>query len=121
MCEKRHIIREKKTEYIKREKEVLNRLGSNQSTAAPFFVKLFCTFQDADRLYFVLSYAKRGELLPYINKVGSFDIECTRFYAAEILVALGHLHNLGIIHRYVNYLSSHSLSFSKYIKVYQFF
>lgn len=99
VCDKRHIIREKKTEYIKREKEVLNRLGSNQSTAAPFFVKLFCTFQDADRLYFVLSYAKRGELLPYINKVGSFDIECTRFYAAEILVALGHLHNLGIIHR----------------------
>ncbi|XP_034251085.1 3-phosphoinositide-dependent protein kinase 1 [Thrips palmi] len=99
VCDKRHIIREKKTEYIKREKEVLNRLGANQSAAAPFFVKLFCTFQDADRLYFVLSYAKRGELLPYINKVGSFDIECTRFYAAEILVALGHLHNLGIIHR----------------------
>ncbi|KAK3928732.1 3-phosphoinositide-dependent protein kinase 1 [Frankliniella fusca] len=99
VCDKRHIIREKKTEYIKREKEVLNRLGANQSPAAPFFVKLFCTFQDADRLYFVLSYAKRGELLPYINKVGSFDIECTRFYAAEILVALGHVHSLGVIHR----------------------
>lgn len=99
VCDKRHIIREKKTEYIKREKEVLNRLGSNQSSTAPFFVKLFCTFQDMDRLYFVLSYAKRGELLPHINKVGSFDIECTRFYAAEILLALGHLHSLGIIHR----------------------
>lgn len=99
VCDKRHIIREKKTEYIKREKEVLNRLGSNQSPAAPFFVKLFCTFQDTDRLYFVLSFAKRGELLPYINKVGSFDIECTRFYAAEILVALGHVHSLGVIHR----------------------
>ncbi|XP_067003119.1 3-phosphoinositide-dependent protein kinase 1 isoform X2 [Anabrus simplex] len=99
VCEKRHIIREKKTEYVKREKEVLNVLSSSYKTTSPFFVKLYCTFQDVDRLYFVLSYAKNGELLPYINKVGSFDIVCTRFYAAELLHALEHLHNLGIIHR----------------------
>jgi len=50
MCEKRHVIREKKVEYIKREKEVLNILGSNVKTTAPFFVKLYCTFQDPERL-----------------------------------------------------------------------
>lgn len=69
------------------------------SSGVPFFVKLYCTFQDNDSLYFVLSYAKNGELLPYINKVGAFDIECTRFYAGEILQALEHLHRLNIIHR----------------------
>ncbi|XP_023245636.1 3-phosphoinositide-dependent protein kinase 1 isoform X2 [Copidosoma floridanum] len=63
------------------------------------FVRLFCTFQDVERLYFVLSYAKNGELLPHIKKVGSFDIECTKFYAAEILRGLEYLHSLGIIHR----------------------
>nr|CAD7260263.1 unnamed protein product [Timema shepardi] len=99
VCDKRHIIREKKTEYVKREKEVLNILSSNVKVTAPFFVKLYCTFQDMDRLYFVLSYAKNSELLPYINKVGSFDITCTRFYSAELLLALEHLHSLGIIHR----------------------
>ncbi|XP_049860843.1 3-phosphoinositide-dependent protein kinase 1-like isoform X1 [Schistocerca gregaria] len=99
VCEKRHIIREKKTEYVQREKEVLHILSCNKKTSAPFFTKLYCTFQDVERLYFVLTYAKNGELLPHINKVGSFDIACTRFYAAEILHALEHLHSLGIIHR----------------------
>jgi 3-phosphoinositide dependent protein kinase-1 len=50
MCDKRHVIREKKVEYIKREKEVLNILGSNVKTTAPYFVKLYCTFQDSERL-----------------------------------------------------------------------
>ncbi|XP_065340326.1 3-phosphoinositide-dependent protein kinase 1 isoform X1 [Cloeon dipterum] len=99
VCDKRHVIREKKAEYIKREKEVLNMLSVNFKATAPFFVKLYCTFQDPDRLYFTLTYAKNGELLPYITRVGCFDIDCTRFYSAEILQALEHMHSLGIIHR----------------------
>ncbi|PNF27809.1 3-phosphoinositide-dependent protein kinase 1 [Cryptotermes secundus] len=99
VCEKRHILRERKGQYIKREKEVLTILSLNHNPKVPFFVKLQCTFQDMERLYFVLTYAKNGELLPYITKVGSFDITCSKFYAAELLVALEHLHSLGIIHR----------------------
>ncbi|ELW67831.1 3-phosphoinositide-dependent protein kinase 1 [Tupaia chinensis] len=48
---------------------------------------------------FGLSYAKNGELLKYIRKIGSFDETCTRFYAAEIVSALEYLHGKGIIHR----------------------
>ncbi|RXM32503.1 3-phosphoinositide-dependent protein kinase 1 [Acipenser ruthenus] len=48
---------------------------------------------------FGLSYAKNGELLKYIRKIGSFDETCTRFYAAEIVCALEYLHQKGIIHR----------------------
>ncbi|XP_077290138.1 phosphoinositide-dependent kinase 1 isoform X3 [Arctopsyche grandis] len=95
VCDKSHIIREKKSEYIKREKEILNMLFD----CSHGFVKLFCTFQDSERLYFVLSYAKNGELNPHINKVGSFDLECTRFYAAELVLALEQLQQRGIIHR----------------------
>lgn len=93
VLEKKHIIREKKTPYVMREREVFSRLNH------PFFVRLYFTFQDADRLYFGLSYARRGELLTYINKLGCFDENCTRFYSAEVILALEHLHSLGIIHR----------------------
>lgn len=95
VCEKRHIIREKKVEYVKREKEVLNLLSESNS----FFVRLYCTFQDKERLYFVLSYAKNGEMLQYINRVGSFDLECAKFYTGELILALEVLHSKGIIHR----------------------
>lgn len=93
ILDKRHIIREKKVQYVSREKEVLTRLDH------PFFVKLYFTFQDKDNLYFGLSLAKRGELLDYLRKVGSFDENATQFYTAEIVLAMEYLHSKGIIHR----------------------
>ncbi|XP_013190729.1 3-phosphoinositide-dependent protein kinase 1 isoform X1 [Amyelois transitella] len=95
VCEKLHIIRKKKREYIKREKDALNMLFN----VPHGFVKLYCTFQDEERLYFVLSYAKNGELLAKINEVGSFDINVAKHYAAELLLALEKMHGKGIIHR----------------------
>ncbi|XP_050352071.1 3-phosphoinositide-dependent protein kinase 1 isoform X1 [Nymphalis io] len=95
VCEKSHIVRHQKVQYIKREKDALNMLF----TVPHGFVKLYCTFQDEERLYFVLSYAKNGELLHYINKVGSFELNVAKFYAAELLLALERMHSKGIIHR----------------------
>ncbi|KAG9342922.1 hypothetical protein JZ751_015138 [Albula glossodonta] len=93
ILEKRHIIRENKTQYVKIERDVMTSLDH------PFFVKLYFTFQDDEKLYFGLSYAKNGELLKYISKIYSFDEACTRFYSAEIVCALEYLHGKQIIHR----------------------
>ncbi|XP_048846947.1 3-phosphoinositide-dependent protein kinase 1-like isoform X1 [Brienomyrus brachyistius] len=93
ILEKRHIMKENKAQYVKRERDVMSHLDH------PFFVKLYFTFQDEEKLYFGLSYAKNGELLKYIRKIGSFDETCTRFYTAEIVCALEYLHAKGIIHR----------------------
>uniref|UniRef100_A0A182PH15 3-phosphoinositide-dependent protein kinase 1 n=1 Tax=Anopheles epiroticus TaxID=199890 RepID=A0A182PH15_9DIPT len=93
VCEKRLIIREKKQEYVKREREVLNRL-----TGRPGFLGLYCTFQDRSKLYFVMTYACNGTLLALLSRP-TFTLDCARFYAAEILLALETMHNLGILHR----------------------
>lgn len=94
MLEKRHICREKKEKYVQREKQVLHMLNSCRR----HFVGLCYTFQDAERLYFVLTLAKNGELLPHI-KNGSFSISCTKYYAAELVLALEQLRAHKIIHR----------------------
>lgn len=96
VCEKLHLIKERKTEHVKREKKVLNMLSES---GAPFFVKLYCTFQDLERLYFVLSYAKKGELLTHIQRAKMLSLDCARFYAAEMVVALEQLRAANVIHR----------------------
>eukprot|EP00833_Pecoramyces_ruminatium_P015644 jgi/Orpsp1_1/1189676/evm.model.d7180000073681.1 len=91
---KKHIIKEKKVKYVNVEKSVLNIIHNH-----PLIVKLYYTFQDSYSLYFVLDLAKKGDLLSYIRKMGSFDLECTKFYVAEIVTALEYLHKKNIIHR----------------------
>lgn len=82
-------------EYVTREKNALQILSS----CSHFFVHLYCTFQDPERLYFVLTYAKNGELLSHINKPGNFNSACVQYYAAELLLALETLNAKGVVHR----------------------
>ncbi|KAI9711305.1 MAG: pkb-activating kinase-like protein [Bogoriella megaspora] len=94
VLDKRHIIKEKKVKYVNIEKDTLNRL-----TDHPGVVRLYYTFQDERSLYFVLDLATGGELLGVLKKMASFDMECARFYSAEILDAVDYMHSRGIIHR----------------------
>uniref|UniRef100_H2Z6B3 non-specific serine/threonine protein kinase n=1 Tax=Ciona savignyi TaxID=51511 RepID=H2Z6B3_CIOSA len=87
------LAHEDKLSQVQKEQHVISRLKH------PFFVKLHYTFEDEKRLYFVLSYAKNGELLSYIEANTSLPLECARFYAAELVLALEYLHRLRIIHR----------------------
>jgi 3-phosphoinositide dependent protein kinase-1 len=94
VLDKRHIIKEKKVKYVNIERDTLNRL-----TEHPGIVRLYYTFQDERSLYFVLDLASGGELLGVLKKMGSFDMECTRFYGAEILDSVAYMHSRGVIHR----------------------
>lgn len=46
-----------------------------------------------------MNYASNGELLFHMQRLKRFDDKCTKFYSAEIILALEHIHKLGIIHR----------------------
>ena len=91
----------KKTSIAKRnqrmhtatEREILGSLRS------PFLVQLHFAFQTDEKLYMVMDYVPGGELFYHLKHSGRFTESRTRFYAAEILVALETLHVNGFIYR----------------------
>jgi 3-phosphoinositide dependent protein kinase-1 len=91
VCDKRLILREKKQEYIKREKEALHKLKQT-----PGSISLVETFQSPSKLFFVTNLCKHGEILNYLQFM---SLGCAKFYAAQLLVAIEGIHKQKIIHR----------------------
>eukprot|EP00004_Rigifila_ramosa_P024182 TRINITY_DN6939_c0_g1_i1.p1 TRINITY_DN6939_c0_g1~~TRINITY_DN6939_c0_g1_i1.p1 ORF type:complete len:534 (+),score=94.37 TRINITY_DN6939_c0_g1_i1:191-1603(+) len=93
MVEKMHVIKEKKTETVKREKAILDIL------VHPFVVRLYYTFQDETTLYFVIELAEHGELLDLLRSMITLDLESVKFYMAEVLEAVEFVHSKNVLHR----------------------
>lgn len=91
----------KKAVIIAKE-EVAHTLTENrvlQSTNHPFLTQLKYSFQTPDRLCFVMEYVNGGELFFHLSRERVFSEERTRFYGAEIISALGYLHENNIVYR----------------------
>ena len=63
------------------------------------FQQLKYSFQTPDRLCFVMEYVNGGELFFHLAQQRIFTEERTRFYGAEIVSALGYLHENNIVYR----------------------
>lgn len=93
LIQKKFIMEKKNKEIVFRERKILEKLKH------PFIVTLHYTFQTDPALNFVMDYCANGELYEHIRKMGSLSEECARWYLAEIVVALEHMHGQGIVHR----------------------
>ena len=62
-------------------------------------VKLYYSFQNEKKLYFVLEYCPGGELFNLLSKMKRFSEDHTRFYACQLVLALEYLHSKNIIYR----------------------
>ena len=65
----------------------------------PFIVNLKYSFQTKDKLYMILDYLNGGELFFHLSNVDRFSESRAKMYAAEIVLALGYLHENLILYR----------------------
>ena len=59
----------------------------------------YFTRQDNRNIYMLLDYVCGGELFSHLRRAGRFDNNMTRFYAAEIVLAIEYLHERNVIYR----------------------
>lgn len=93
MLRKEYIAKKNQIEHTKTERRVL------ETVKHPFIVRLRYAFQNPKKLYFVLDYFPGGELFFHLQKSKQFPEDLVRFYAAQIVLALGELHKHNIIYR----------------------
>jgi serine/threonine kinase 32 len=70
-----------------------------QNLDHPHVLSLRYAFQDEEHLFFVLDWAKGGDLAFNLKRVGTYPVETLRVYAAELASALSYIHSQSVIHR----------------------
>jgi len=90
---KEAIIARKQVAHTRAEKSILQKIQH------PFIVRLHYAFQTKDKLYMILDYVNGGELFFHLKKEGRFPEIRVKFYAAEIVCAMAHLHSLQVVYR----------------------
>lgn len=65
----------------------------------PFLVGMEYLFQNEMRLYFVMPFIRGGELYKIYQAQKRFEEPQVKFYAAQMIMAIGYLHSKGIVHR----------------------
>jgi protein-serine/threonine kinase len=93
ILKKKAMIKRKQVTHIKAERKIMELIDH------PFIIKLIYAFQTPQKLYMVMDYCPGGELFYHIQRVERFNEEAVKFYGAQLVLALEHLHKNNIIYR----------------------
>ncbi|KAF7433290.1 hypothetical protein PC9H_005240 [Pleurotus ostreatus] len=91
---KKEIVAKKEVAHTIGERKILQR-----SLESPFLVGLKFSFQTETDLYLVTDFKSGGELFWHLQRETRFTEERARFYIAELILALEHLHKYDIVYR----------------------
>eukprot|EP00607_Mallomonas_marina_P010881 CAMPEP_0182422098 /NCGR_PEP_ID=MMETSP1167-20130531/7685_1 /TAXON_ID=2988 /ORGANISM="Mallomonas Sp, Strain CCMP3275" /LENGTH=610 /DNA_ID=CAMNT_0024599849 /DNA_START=315 /DNA_END=2147 /DNA_ORIENTATION=+ len=90
---KEAMIMKNQVGHVRAERDILT------ESENPWIVTLHYSFQDDRNLYMVMEYLPGGDLMGLLMKEDTFSEEATRFYVAEMALAVASVHALGYIHR----------------------
>uniref|UniRef100_A0A672IR90 Ribosomal protein S6 kinase n=1 Tax=Salarias fasciatus TaxID=181472 RepID=A0A672IR90_SALFA len=95
VLKKATIVQKAKTaEHTRTERQVLEHIRQS-----PFLVTLHYAFQTDTKLHLILDYVNGGELFTHLVQRVRFKEQEVALYSGEIVLALEHLHKLGIVYR----------------------
>ena len=93
VLKKSEVVRRRQVEHTKAERRIMGGVGH------PFIVGLRFAFQTADKLYMVTDYCRGGELFFHLKRFRTFTEPMVKFFAAELVAALQHLHSCHVVYR----------------------
>jgi len=93
MMRKKEMIAKKQVTHIRAER---NLLAAADNT---WLVKLHFSFQDDMFLYLVMEYCAGGDLMTILMREDILSEPCTKFYMAELAMAIKSVHDLKFVHR----------------------
>eukprot|EP01103_Thecamoeba_quadrilineata_P017014 TRINITY_DN587_c0_g1_i2.p1 TRINITY_DN587_c0_g1~~TRINITY_DN587_c0_g1_i2.p1 ORF type:complete len:504 (-),score=70.91 TRINITY_DN587_c0_g1_i2:25-1536(-) len=95
---KSEMIKNDQVNHVRAERDVL--ADSNHAYYKnPWVTSLYFSFQDDDFLYLIMEYAPGGDMMNLLIKYDTFTEDHTRFYIAEVIMAIDSIHKLDYIHR----------------------
>ncbi|XP_047334706.1 CBL-interacting serine/threonine-protein kinase 14-like [Impatiens glandulifera] len=89
---KQRLLKGGLTDHVKREVSIMRRLRHHH------IVRLIEVLATKTKIYFVLEFAKGGELFTKVAK-GRFSEELSRRYFHQLISAVGYCHSHGVFHR----------------------
>ena len=93
VLKKSEVVRRRQVEHTRAERRIMGGIDH------PFVVALRFAFQTSDKLYMVTDYCRGGELFFHLKRFRVFPEPMVRFFAAELVCALGHLHSINVVYR----------------------
>jgi len=90
---KKHLIDTNNVENTLAECDILRKI------AHPFIVRLHSAFQTERKLYLVMDFVNGGHILFHLHREAIFSEAQARFFLAEVVLSIEHLHSRDIIHR----------------------
>jgi serine/threonine kinase 38 len=85
------------TEHVQQERDAL--VSANGGAMNPWIIQLKFSFQDPRHLYLAMEYLPGGDLMTLLMKKDILSEEESKFYMAEMILAVHSVHSIKYIHR----------------------
>lgn len=90
---KQELISNNQVKYAVSEANIMKQLDH------PYILKLVFSFQTPSNLYMAVEMCENGDLAQILNDESLLDEDIAKFLTAELILAMRHMHNQGVIFR----------------------